>query len=746
MQNTQLLILKSLGEAINNKPISDYNILVKAIAPYTIKTIKGKTLIWVQLASGKWDWRKYDPKKHSQYSGLGTKTSVSMESGNIIDTSSTGATNVVTDFPDSLDDLQLVKSLGGSTGANLMKDKNTGKLFVAKQGNSNEHIKEEYMTNKIYELLGTPGPNVRFYEEPGKRSTMLSVYLEDTQAPNLSDKKQIDELRSNFVADCLLANWDVYQNDNLLFDKKANMIVRVDNGGGLRRRARGSDKGSSFSDSIMDDIASMKSHNGNIVGSMTAGEIKSQMIDVLAKKDDVLDFLEEIGEDSLKKKMEKRFQSIEDKLNQVQKKATEIKDLFKGLKCNYGDLTKQEMDDVYAKLKAMPGGVGAIDANASGWQLLVEVGKLRGFDKKPEILSEDDFNTMAVEPDTILAHRGTPTEQYYNQFINSDSCWYGQVGVYGAGIYSAINKGKELGNTSQAYQEAQSGYGGYVKDILVTKDYKTIRTDEVDKMMQEEFFGDAYHKIKKEITDNVQKMTDIEQAIKDKRKEIKQDVYDELGYDQGVADEINSTTFANYDKDNPVDYSVRANADKRFQEVINHYKNIMDKINGEYEIQDNGKVVTFYTQDNQSFKMTQDTWAVSMKQKSPFLPPYNYQEKRFQDFVKVEHFDKLEDEIAARLRFDKKIKNYFGDIEMYKVMNKKLEADAEDVKKNGTGNIHPLMRDVLHGSQNHNSYRGLYAMLKGYDGMIEDHGNHGVPYLIILNRSKLILKQKEETI
>jgi hypothetical protein len=744
VQNKQLLILKSLGEAINKKPLSDYNDLVKAIAPFTIKTIKGKTLIWVQIASGKWDWRKFDPKKHAQYSGLGTKTNVSMESGNLIDTSSTGATTDVVDFPDNLDDLEIVKSLGGSTGANLVKDKNTGKLFVSKQGNSNEHIKEEYMTNKIYELLGTPGPNVRFYEEQGKRSTMLSVYLEDTEAPNLSDKKQIEELKNNFVADCLLANWDVYQNDNLLFDKKSNIIVRVDNGGGLRRRAKGGDKGSSFSDNIMDDITSMKSHNKSIAGDITAAQIKSQMVDILAKESDVIDFLEEMGEIDLMRKMAKRFKSIDEKLNQTQRKTTEIKDLFKNLKCDYEDLTQQEMDDVYSKLSSQPGGVGAIDSNASGWQLLVEVGKMRGFDKKPEVLSDDDFNTMVGEPDTILAHRGTPTEHYYNQFINSDSCWYGSVGVYGAGIYSAINLKKELGDVSSAYQEAKNGYGGYVKDILVTKDYKTIKCSEIDKLMQEEFFGDAYHKLKKEITNNIQIMTDIEQAIKDKRKEIEIDVKDELGFDQNTLNLINSDDFANYSND--ANFSDKAEAGKRFSEIIDTYKTVMDSIKGTYEVEDNGNVVTFYTQDNQSFKMTKDTWVVSMKQKSPFLPKYNYQEKRFQDFVRTEHFDKIQDEIAARLKFDKKIKNYFGDLEMYKVINKKLEGDAEGVKKNGASNLHPLMRDVLNGSQNHISYRGLYAMLKGYDGLIEDHGNHGVPYLIILNRSKLILRQKEETI
>ena len=744
MTNQNLLILKSLGQAINNKPITDYDDLIKAIAPYTIKQISNKTLIWVPLASGKWDWRKYDPKKHSQYSGVGTKTNISMEDGDIIDTTSTGSTLTAVDFPDSLDDLEIVKSLGGSTGADLMKDKKTGKLFVAKKGADNAHIKEEYMTNKIYELLGTPVPSVRFYEGlNGQRSTMLSVYLEDTKSSNLNDPIQKAELKQNFVADCLLANWDVYQNDNTLFDNKANLIVRIDNGGGLRKRAKGSDKGSSYSDNIMDDISSMKSHNSSVVGDITAAEIKSQMIDILAKKDEVLDFLEEIGETDLKNKLEKRFNSIDDRLNQVARKATDIKDLFVNLKCNYDDLTDQQMTDVFDKLKTLSGGIGAIDANASGWQFLSEVGKIRKFDAKPEILSEDDFNKMMADPDTTLAHRGVPTEQYYSQFVNSDNCWYGSVGIYGAGIYSAINTDKLTppppGNVSAAYKEASNGYGQYVKDILVTKDYKTISVDEVDKMMQEEFFGDAYHKIKKEVTDNVQKIVDLEQAIKDRRKSIVDEVKDDLGFNQDTLNTLSDPNFGNVD-DNDI-----SSFDQSYALMSDRMKAMVDSVGGKYTEDKDGNV-KLYLPNNQSFNLNKETTKISVKQKSPFLPKYNFQYRRFQDFMISDHFEKINDETKARLKFDKKIKSYFGDIDMYKVMNTKLEADAEHVKTNGSGNQHPLIKELLKFSNNHVSARGFYAMLKGYDGMIEKRGNAGNPYLIMLNRSKVIVKQKELSI
>ena len=744
MTNSNLLILKSLGQAINKMPITDYDVLIKAIAPYTIKTVSNKTLIWVPLASGKWDWRKYDPNKHSQYSGIGTKTSVSMEDGDIIDTTDTGSTIVAIDFPDDLDDLEMVKSLGGSTGADLMKDKKTGKLFVAKKGADNAHIKEEYMTNKIYELLGTPVPSVRFYEGiNGGRNTMLSVYLDDTKNSNLNDPIQRTELKQNFIADCLLANWGIYQNDNTTFDNKTNLIVRIDNGGGLRKRAKGGDKGSSFSNNIMDDVASMKSHNSSVVGDITAAEIKSQMIDILAKKDEVLAFLEEIGESDLKNKLEKRFDSIEDKLNQVARKATEIKDLFASVKCNYDDLTDQQMTDIHNKLIAMPSGISSIDPNSSGWQFLSEVGKVRHFDGKPEILSEDDFNTMLADPDTTLAHRGVPTEQYYSQFVNSDNCWYGAVGIYGAGIYSAINTDKLTppppGQVSAAYKEASNGYGDYVKDIIVTKDYKTISVDDVDKMMQEEFFGDAYHKIKKEVTDNVQKIVDLEQAIKDRRKSIVDEVKDDLGFNQDTLNELNNPKFGDVD-DNDIN-----SFDQSYRAKIDHMKIMVDSIGGKYEEEKDGKI-KFYLPNNQSLSISQETAKISVKQKSPFLPKYNFQYRKFQDWMLSEHFSKIDDETKARLKFDKKIKSYFGDIDMYKVMNKKLEDDAEAVKTGGNGNLHPLMRELLRVSNNHTYARGFYAILKGYDGMIEKRGNSGNPYLIMLNRAKIIVKQKELSI
>lgn len=150
-------------------------------------------------------------------------------------------------FPPTVDDLQVERNLGGTTGAQLVRDPRTGRLYVRKMGASAEHIREECATDAAYRAMGVNVPEFWLYETPGG-PVKLSRYLDNTRslADILAsgDQALIDrtlaELRQGFVADSLLANWDVIglDADNILIDA-AGKLWRIDNGGGLRFRAQG---------------------------------------------------------------------------------------------------------------------------------------------------------------------------------------------------------------------------------------------------------------------------------------------------------------------------------------------------------------------------------------------------------------------------------------------------------------------------------------------------------------------------
>ena len=152
------------------------------------------------------------------------------------------------DFPKATGQLETIRHLGGSTGAKLVKDPETGKKYVLKTGASADHVREEYHADKIYRELGVKVPDCRLYEENGK-TFKLSEYIENTKPlaevigkPGFDKVKK--QLHKGFAADAFLGNWDVVGLgfDNILIDEKGN-AWRIDNGGSLRFRAQGAKKG-----------------------------------------------------------------------------------------------------------------------------------------------------------------------------------------------------------------------------------------------------------------------------------------------------------------------------------------------------------------------------------------------------------------------------------------------------------------------------------------------------------------------
>ncbi len=147
-------------------------------------------------------------------------------------------------FPakDDLDSLEFVKQLGGSTGAELVRDPASGDLFVRKRGSQPDHIREEFAADEAYQALGVKVPEARLFETQNG-PVKLARFIEGKQLNELDPatrKAAIKKLQANFAADALLANWDVLgmTRDNILVDADGTPW-RIDNGGSLRYRAQG---------------------------------------------------------------------------------------------------------------------------------------------------------------------------------------------------------------------------------------------------------------------------------------------------------------------------------------------------------------------------------------------------------------------------------------------------------------------------------------------------------------------------
>lgn len=185
-------------------------------------------------------------------------------------------------FPESLDGIQVVKGLGGSTGAKLVQDKN-GNLYVMKKGANEGHLLEEAAADAAYKALGVNVPESRIYQTPSG-AVKLAKYVEGKALSDLGGNdasKLTNEIRKGFAADALLGNWDVVglAKDNVMLGANGK-AYRIDNGGSLRYRAMGALK-TTFS-KFPDEIFTLRNPGRNsqaasVFGKLTLKDIAGQI-------------------------------------------------------------------------------------------------------------------------------------------------------------------------------------------------------------------------------------------------------------------------------------------------------------------------------------------------------------------------------------------------------------------------------------------------------------------------------------
>jgi SPP1 gp7 family putative phage head morphogenesis protein len=155
------------------------------------------------------------------------------------------------DFPETIDGLQDIQRLGGSTGARLVQDPVTGKRYVLKRGSSPDHLREEFYADALYNALGVNVPKARLYETT-QGPVKLAEFIEGKTLNRFSPEEIArfkKDIQKHMATDAVMGNWDVIGEvaDNVLVTP-AGKIYRIDNGGSLRFRAKGEPKGALWND------------------------------------------------------------------------------------------------------------------------------------------------------------------------------------------------------------------------------------------------------------------------------------------------------------------------------------------------------------------------------------------------------------------------------------------------------------------------------------------------------------------
>ena len=675
--------------------------LMKALQEGQTKVKNGITYVVKKTKGGKLDWRRVTKPAKKQ---------VQVEDD--------------PDFPNSLDDLTFVSNLGGSTGAKLMEDKVTGDKFVVKMGASKEHLREEWLAHELYEELGINVPLARIYDEDSDSPAMVSQFMENTvDANSIMDDNLKEEIMKNYVADCLLANWDIYCNDNILVNKDDGLVYRVDNGGSLRYSATGREKGEDFTDEV-DELDSMIFQNQMITAGLTQDDINAQIKFVLKKEKAILKL---ITDKDLKVKMTKRFFDLSQR----------VEDFENNSKDPYRELSEKDLNKA---LKKANGDMRDINSD-TGWTFLSEICKMRGFDGLPEQVSSAEFDLLLADNKTKLlqrgltGNRGNTAKKYMKDFTENKDCFYGTVGMYGAGIYAAVNATKKDPPPPNADYQIAYEYADrekeHIIDIALTSDVKVVDADELDKQMYEEFFGPEFQEKKKEYDAQNEIYQEKEQYAQNIEKIIEDEMRDEMGWNDKVLTALGSKAEVVY-----ADPEIHS-----FNKVVTYYTAIVNQLKGKVQKIDDKNYEVTLPNSPDTFMLSEDIAGRSVKQKNDISDKYNLHYKYFKEHIINNHYKKINEAIKGVQKDDDRIKQAHIDAKEAKAKLSAISDEIDKVSKDGNSAITGILAQIA--KRPNGEFRGFYAAIKGYDAIIQKNGwGQDTDFAVILNRSKMIVRKK----
>ena len=784
----EMKVAKSCIDSING--VEQDAEIAKAIVPGQTKVVDGVMYVYSKTKSGSktdYDWHVVR---------RGAKTNKTIGRGGTLDESKIKAKQkYINDlFPNDLSALKVVKTLGGSTGAKLVEDAD-GNQYVMKRGNNTnpEHVKSEYLSNQLYGILGLKTPDYELYDNNGE-AVLLSRFIQGTHAPKSTDWEKMSK---GFAVDVMLANWDVYQNDNCLVKNANGEVYRVDNGGCLDYRAQGKKK--TFDGNVLDTWKSMMYYNSGIANLLDYDDQLAQIEALQKKRDDVITYLTESGEDELAKTFAARFDGLKDVVDYINKEKAATTIAAQKRLSRATPRTLKTADEMYAEfddkqIADILDEVGkeshhnpdsyetmfAQKKDTEGWLLLSRICQRRGFDARPNVVSEDDFWKKRKQTKQPLMFRGFDKVDYLDDFLFNDRCHFGSYGIWGQGIY-AHSDDKSVANddwnqksspsvdnksTKANYKKSLSysgrgesamGYSGAQENSVLTMcwepDANVVNAEDLldqikndDRAKLSTANTTTITKLKKELDDIKAEWTKNEIALQNIGDTIKQQVFQRVGYNEDVVREM-LDNFAN------IDWGTRNAQGKRNYPMYDEFlkgkvKPWVEKCGGTVDVIDEGE-------DGEQMHLElggSDLWISkyawnnnAVKQKNQFTAPYHYQAEKFLTFVdtnyvkpanealqtelsKGEASKKLKDEVAQNR------KDYYDKKAQY---DKAIDGGAAD---NIYGRIYKSVKDLNYRSSGRDrSLLGIYAALQGYDGIYQPDGNdskHG--FTIILNRSKIV--------
>lgn len=200
-----------------------------------------------------------------------------------------------------LDKLQFVRNLGDSEKTQLFKAPD-GTLFVRKQEDEPDRLRNEYEASAFYSAAGVNVPEQRLFDD-GKTSIKLTRYIGDSVSLDewrkKASKEQVEaveeQLRKEYAIDVLLGNQNIEgeKTDNIIIDKDGK-AWRVNHSASMAFGADGvKKKGDQWSkDGFVDELWTM-TRNGSRLGLAD-----SKSIPTYFKDTDVLEMANAIMERS----------------------------------------------------------------------------------------------------------------------------------------------------------------------------------------------------------------------------------------------------------------------------------------------------------------------------------------------------------------------------------------------------------------------------------------------------------------
>lgn len=755
----QILVAKSCFDYLNGvEPDEEIN---KAIMPGQTKVIDGVMYIYSPTKVGskvEYDWHVVQK---------GTKTGKDVGRGSKLDSKKIDEKQKFINslFPKDLSSLKPTgQSIGGSTGAQLMEDVN-GNRYIVKRGKktNNGHVQSEYLTNQLYDILGLRVPDYELYDDNGE-AVILSKFIPMCKAPGLKDHKAMAQ---GFIADCLLANWDVYQNDNCLVDP-AGRIIRVDNGGALDYRAQGAKK--PFDDDILGTFKGMIQHNQSVYSTLDDDDIKRQIQEIRSKRDDIVAFLKESCQEALADTIEKRIDGLSkiEKHLKSNQSLTSIPILPRVLKSGdemYRELSEEELEQIWNDAQGTNGYNKLMKIGSQGWAILGEICKLRGFDARPQVVTDDEYWDLVEKDQSRQFFRGVSEDwsgkltldEMARSMLFDDECFYGSVGVHGEGIYAHKNNGHNSSHTASDYQKSdawshakqyatQSGKG-FIYKGLIAPDAKIVDKDALDKELKQLTITSDPVKarnLQSEIDAIDASIEGINDNIRNSSKLIEQQVYAEMNYDpasiQDMELEISST---DWDK-------VNAFGDREIPSyedfVVGKMQDWVKAQGGTATIK-RGVVIFSLPDANSELSISKYQYdgPNSIKRKNAFTPGYNFAVQLFTDWMYREKVSRVESALEIARKDSSSIVAKLH--EEKTALLEDRSAKAKELRSLSVADPDKGIWQAVIANKHTVEFLGIYAALKGYDAIEVEKGNGSSNnFYVILNRSKLIMSNKIDNV